>query len=243
MTKVAISEKPTPTLKDIYEKELVAKRHNCTDIICLIIFIIFGLVQAIMSLVIFIKGGDPSSILLPHDSSGNKCTGSTPNLFYFNLASCISISALSGTCPSPTICVQTCPNTNLFYLIDSHRTILFNNYCQKSQLNSYFNGNVPSSVDSTTYFALANKQICPTYALESTAFYSRCLPSIISSVVNGVTNALVANDTSTNQTFSITDLTGNPISDQTISTAAKYVINLLNLKTIGKKCFLIFLIS
>ena len=233
MTKVAASDKPQPTLKDIYDKELVAKRHNCTDILCLVLFLVFGLVQAVMSLVIFIKGGDPSNIILPHDSSGNKCTGSTPNLFYFNLAACVSVSALVGSCPSPTICVTSCPNTNLFYLIDNHRSILLNNYCSQSQLKSYFSNNVPTTVDAATYFTLANKQICPAYALTSTAFYSRCLPSIISNVVNGVTNAIVANDTASNQSFSITDISGDPLSDQTISSAAKYVINLLNIKSIG----------
>ncbi len=122
---------------------------------------------------------------MPRDSSGNQCTGSTPNLFYFNLLSCLSVSALVSSCPSPTICVNSCPTQNLFYLIDSQRSILFNNYCQQSQLQSYFNNQVPTSVDSNTYFILASKQICPDFALASTAYYSRCLPTVITSVVNG----------------------------------------------------------
>ena len=48
--------KPPPTLQDIYERELVSKRHNCTDVICLLIFIVFGLAQAALSVFIFIKG-------------------------------------------------------------------------------------------------------------------------------------------------------------------------------------------
>jgi hypothetical protein len=53
--------KPAPSLQDIYDRELVSKRHNCTDIICLILFIVFIFVQVIMSLVVFIKGGSPAS--------------------------------------------------------------------------------------------------------------------------------------------------------------------------------------
>ena len=119
--------KSAPKLKDIYEQELVKKRHNCTDVICLLLFIIFGLVQIALSLVVFLRGGDPRDLLLPHDSSSNTCKGSTPNLFYFNLASCVSVGALAGTCPSPTICVNECPNQNLYYLIESHSILIRTN--------------------------------------------------------------------------------------------------------------------
>lgn len=225
------------TIEDVYEKELVKKRHNCTDILCLLIFIIFGLIQIGLSLLVFLKGGDPRNLFLPHDSSGNLCTGSTPNLFFFNLASCVSISALSGTCPSPTICVQTCPKDNLFFMIDSHRQILLNNYCLKSKLNNYFSGSVPSNIDVTTYSDLASKQICPTYAVSSDALYSRCLPTILTSVLNAAASSLSATDSSSSQNVTITDFQNQPITDQTLVKAAQYVVSLLNLNTIGKVFF------
>ena len=93
--------------------------------------------------------------------------------------------------------------------------------------------------------------------MASTAYYSRCLPSVVTSLVNGrkhqliaktthyfilfylaqhlgVTNALTANDSSSNVSYSITDLTGNGITDQSVAQAAKYVINLLNIQSTGK---------
>jgi hypothetical protein len=222
------------TIEDVYERELVKKRHNCTDIICLLIFIIFGLAQVGLSLLVFLKGGDPRNLFLPHDSSGNLCAGSKPNLFFFNLASCVSITALSGICPSPTICVQSCPKDNLFYMIDSQRQILFNNYCLKSKLNDYFSGSVPSSIDATTYSDLASKQICPTYTISSDTFYSRCLPTLLTSVLNGVASSLTATDSSSSQNITITDFKNQPITDQTLVKAAQYVVSLLNLNTIGK---------
>jgi solute carrier family 44 (choline transporter-like protein), member 2/4/5 len=229
--KVAPSDKPQPTLQDVYEKELVSKRHNCTDIICLLIFFIFGLIQIVMSLVVFIKGGDPQNVIRPHDSSGNICSGSTPNLFYFNLPSCLSVSALVSSCPSPTICVSSCPAQNLFYMIDSQRSVLYPTYCDQNALNSYYSNQAPTSVSSSTYFTLASKQICPLYALASAGYYSRCLPTIITSVVNGVTNALYANDSTSNTTYAITDISGISITDQTISSAAKYILNLLDIQS------------
>ena len=47
---------PPPTLKDVYERELVTKRHNCTDVICLIIFIVCCVAQLALSILIYVKG-------------------------------------------------------------------------------------------------------------------------------------------------------------------------------------------
>ena len=77
---------------------------------------------------------------------------------------------------------------------------------------------------------LATSYICPSYALNSTSFYSRCLPSIISSVVIGVSNSLTANS-SNGVSFQITDLTNTSLTDQMIAKGATYVLDLLNLKT------------
>ena len=183
----------------------------------------------------FAKGGDPANVILPHDSNGERCSGSTPNLFYLNLVSCMSVSALVGSCSTPTMCVSNCPDQYLFYLIDSQRDTLFKGYCVQSQLKAYFSPNpVPPTVDSTTYLVLINKQICPSYALTSTAFYSRCLPNLISSTAYAATNVLISQDPFTNQTFNITDpFTGNSITSSIVTQAAKYVTDLLNIKTTG----------
>jgi solute carrier family 44 (choline transporter-like protein), member 2/4/5 len=221
------------TLQDAYERDIAKKRHNCTDVLCLIIFILFGIVQLLLTLVVFIKGGDPRTFLLPHDSSGNVCTGSTPNLFYFNMAACLNVNALISSCPTPTICVNTCPSNNLFYMIDSQRSTLFSNYCDSTKLLNYFNSQLPISIDSTTYSTLVTKQICPAYVLASSSFYSRCIPTVITSVLNGITTALTVSDSSSNSTMNITDSQNNTITDQTISSAAQYIIKLLNLNTIA----------
>jgi len=51
-----VDAKPKPTMEEIYQKELVSKRHNCTDIICIIIFIVLCLIQIGISILIFVKG-------------------------------------------------------------------------------------------------------------------------------------------------------------------------------------------
>ena len=225
------ADKPKPTLKDIYERELVKKRHSCTDIICLILFLIFGLVQAALSILIFANGGDPRNILLPHDSNGNICQGSKPNLFYFNLAACLSVSALVTSCNTPSICVASCPTNNLFYMIDSQRSTLYTSYCTTDNSNA---ASIPSAL---SYTNLVQNQSCPGYALSSKALYYRCLPSFIFSLANGFignSSSLTANDTTTGTSYNISDLTsGTAITDKTIYQASQYITSLLNIQSIG----------
>ena len=225
------ADKPHSSSQDKTEHELVPKRHSCTDIICLVLFLIFGLVQVILSLIIFINGGDPRNILLPYDSSGNLCQGSRPNLFYLNLAACLNVNALLTGCTTPTTCVASCPASNLFYLIDSQRSALYKSYCIKDNSNA---ATVPSS---SIYSTLVLNQSCPGYALSSQAFYYRCVPSFVFNIVNGIAGNgtfLTANDTLSNTIYNITDLsTGNAMTDKIIYQAAQYITTLLNYKAIG----------
>ena len=141
-------------LLDMYEKDIVKKRHNCTDIICLILFLVFCLAQLVLSILIYIQPGDPRSLLLPHDSNGNLCSDSKANLFYFNLMECISPTTLVTGCTSPSVCVNSCPTTVYYYVIQSHRDYMLQNLCVTSSLSSYFNGNVPSTVTLADYTQL-----------------------------------------------------------------------------------------
>ena len=56
------SKKDEEEVKDVdllkkYNEEIVKKRHNCSDIICLILFIIFCLAQLVLSILIYIQPG------------------------------------------------------------------------------------------------------------------------------------------------------------------------------------------
>ena len=227
--------RPAPSLQDIYERELVSKRHNCTDIICLILFFIFGLVQAVLSLLVFINGGDPRNFFLPHDSSGNLCQGSKPNLFYFDLVTCLSASALISGCATPSICVSTCPTSNLFYMIDSQRSTLYASYCTTD------NSNAASTPSSSSYTTLVGNLSCPAYALSSQAYYYRCIPSVAFSY-NGTLNQLYATEVSSNSTYALTGSSGS-ITDQVISQASQYITALMNILSISNSKDNIFSIS
>jgi len=57
-TESEVKNEPKATMEEIYEKELVARRHNCTDIICLILFLVCLAIQFIFAVIIFVKGAD-----------------------------------------------------------------------------------------------------------------------------------------------------------------------------------------
>lgn len=78
---------------------------------------------------------------------------------------------------------------------------------------------------------MAGDDICPPYVLNSKPFYSRCLPAIISDVVDGATNGLTATDNS-GSNIQITDESGTSITDTSIKQGAQYVVSLMNLKTV-----------
>lgn len=59
---------PPPTLTDIYERDLLKRRHSCTDVICLVIFIVCCVAQLAVSILIFVKGTNrPLTIVVEHN--------------------------------------------------------------------------------------------------------------------------------------------------------------------------------
>jgi hypothetical protein len=224
-------------IQEHFVNEIQKKRHHFTDIAFLVLFLIFVLIQAILSLIIYIQGGDPRHLVNPHDSNGDMCLDPTPSLFYFNLADCVGLNALFLGCSSPTQCVASCPNNNLYYLIDSHRAILYAKYCMQSSLSAHYNGNPPKSAPSAAdYLKLAVEQICPLYTMESRVFYGRCLPTLFVSAVNSAAD-VVATDPVSNLTLNIHDLT-QPLNYNLISQGAAYVTKLLAVKETGENNFI-----
>ena len=209
------------------------KRHNCTDVICLVLFFLFLVAQVVLSILIYANAGDPKNLLLPHDSNGELCTNQADKLFYHNLMECLSPTILVSGCSSVSVCVASCPDQNLYYPIASHRAILYSTYCSKQLLNAHYNGAPPSSVNEADYLTLANKRICPYYALASSAYFFRCIPSVISSLANS-SAPILANDTLTGSSLQISDAS-QALTGKTVSEAANYLFKLLNLQTIGIK--------
>lgn len=214
----------------------LSRPHSCTDPLCLILFVIFAVGQAVLSIIIYSSGANPTEFLLPHDSNGATCR-SPLSLFYLDIVSCINVDALLTACKSTSVCVSDCPPQNLYYLIPNHRQIMYQQYCQITGLKSYFGPNLPSSVDQSTYYTLASKGICPLYTIASTSLFSRCIPTFLSSSYNQ-SQTIYAIDSITNQSIAISDFT-QTLNFGLVAQGVQYIVNLMNIKTFGNFCSII----
>ncbi|XP_017039014.1 choline transporter-like 2 [Drosophila ficusphila] len=99
-----------------YDRNFTGPRQrdrSCTDIPCLLLFVLFLVGWGFIAQYA-IKNGDLNKLLVPTDSFNRKCgldSGvlNKQNLFFFDMNQCIDpIVPLTG-CPTPQVCVETCP--------------------------------------------------------------------------------------------------------------------------------------
>jgi choline transporter-like protein 2/4/5 len=213
--------------------DILAKRRNCTDIICLIIFVVFVIIQALISYFAFMCG-DPRQLVTPRDSNGQFCSGSTSSLLYFNLLTCLNVAAALTGCSTPQICISQCPSKNLYPVIQADLNTLVGNYCITSQVQTYFNGSVPVQVSAADYAQLVLKNICPSFLMASKPIFNRCMPALITNVIDIAKN-ITAYDNATNTTYEIFDSTTNQyVNGKLMNSAITYITNFLNIQTIGQ---------
>jgi len=212
---------------------MLEKRRSCTDLICLVLFLVFIGAQAGISAFAY-WNGDPRQLMYPHDSSGELCTGSTIYLFFFDLSKCLGIDALVTGCMTPQICVTQCPTETLFYLVPGHTNSL-TKFCKPKDLIAQYGSTTPT-LTAIQYKNLVDSGSCPSYTLESKALYYRCLPSIITDAIDLTQQIVVSNGTGT--TTPILDPTSSqPITYQLIKSAISYISQLLSIKTTAQYVF------
>ncbi|XP_066258139.1 choline transporter-like 2 isoform X2 [Euwallacea similis] len=137
------------------------KNRSCTDIICLLIFLVFvGAWIAIGAWAI--SHGNPEKLLVPKNSYGLRCgmdetVKDQKYLFFFDLTKCISASSLLG-CNTPQICVKECP-TEAFYCSETNSSNIALPFCD--------------SHDGDVRIYDPNK--CPQWFLPSKSILNRCV--------------------------------------------------------------------
>ena len=155
----------------------IEKKRSCTDVICLLLFIVF--LGAWGAVAFFgIQGGDIDKVIYPTNSEGEVCGRGTqkdrPFLLIFDLTQCLNAAVLVIGCPTETVCVSQCPQENY-----SPAGALFAGFSEetiKEKMRPYckpFN-------DTLTVDELLKKEICPKWYVKSTAFVGRCLPDLTS---------------------------------------------------------------
>ncbi|KAJ8039264.1 Choline transporter-like protein 2 [Holothuria leucospilota] len=171
-----------------YDPSFKGPLHNrsCTDIICLILFIIYIAGMVAVAIIGFISG-DPRRLIYPTDSNGTVCgiDESVKNktfLVFFDLTRC-SPNKLS--CLTPQVCVEECPDYYYFAipgiaqdLYDS-LNLTVNEYKEFGPICDYSVDIDALGEDNDQVLQLVQENKCAPYVLKSTSVFGRCLPEFI----------------------------------------------------------------
>ncbi|XP_033634206.1 choline transporter-like protein 4 [Asterias rubens] len=153
-------------------------KRSCTDVICCVIFLAFLAGIGVVAYFAF-SYGNPDTLLYPSDYQGQLCGVSDtvqtkPYAFYFDLLSCLSSTVLiSLSCPTPQVCVKSCPNTtfSLLEVVDLYTVDWDKLICRYDIDPKAYVGN-----DISKILELATKELCAVYYVPSQPFAGRCLP-------------------------------------------------------------------
>ena len=145
------------------------KNRSCTDILCLLLFLAFlggwGFVAFFG-----IQNGDIGKVLKPTDSNGQICgegpMKDRPYLLFYDLTKCMNPAVLSLGCPTPQVCVEKCPDENLFGYGKPEDEDKMKPFCKKT------------ADLGKDYKTLVKENDCPAWVLKSSPFADRCMPSL-----------------------------------------------------------------
>ncbi|CAG0884688.1 unnamed protein product [Darwinula stevensoni] len=151
-----------------------SKNRSCTDVICLIIFTVFmlGWISIGVYAVIF---GDPSRLIHPTNSKGQKCgydhgLENKSYLVFFDLTKCFHPDVLISGCKTPQVCVEKCPDKTFFAGLP-----VKNESFDRKDLICDEETDVNVSTDLEN---LINEGHCARYYLKSESVAYRCLPAL-----------------------------------------------------------------
>ena len=154
------------------------RNRSCTDVICCVIFLVFLAGMGVVAYFAFAYG-NPETLIYPSDYQGQLCGESEavktkPYAFYFDWLSCLSSSVLiSLSCPTPQVCVKTCPNTtfSLLEVVDLINVDWDKLICRYDVDPKGYVGD-----DFSKILELATKELCAVYYVPSQPFAGRCIP-------------------------------------------------------------------
>ncbi|XP_077286945.1 choline transporter-like 2 isoform X4 [Arctopsyche grandis] len=154
-------------------------RRSCTDLLCLLIFVVFLACWGATS-AYAIMHGDVRRLLVPTDSDGLKCGLDSsvidkPYLVFFDMTKCISPTVPINGCPTKQVCVKECPNTMILRIIidtwtDSKIKEMRDKFVCKYHVDK-------TAIDSKTkILKLMDEEECAENIFESKSTSKRCLP-------------------------------------------------------------------
>ena len=214
----------------------IAKSRSCTDILCILLFLVFLGGWVGVGVLGFLHG-DPEQLIYPSNSRGEICgrgeLADKPSLFFHDLSQCLKLGAVFG-CATPQVCVAECPQktTSLYayaqYLLyGGEWTGVFDleyqrQFCVADVSDADWSAalGVDGRGDGAKLMELINTRKCPSYMIESVSLIGRCIPDF---------------DLADDSNVTITDTNGNNIANgdgeitsSTVGDMINYLVDVLN---------------
>ncbi|XP_003508518.1 choline transporter-like protein 4 isoform X1 [Cricetulus griseus] len=156
------------------------KNRGCTDILCCVLFLLFILGYIVVGLVAWVYG-DPRQVLYPRNSTGAYCgmgeNKGKPYVLYFNIVNCIvaanviSVAQNGLQCPTPQVCVSSCPEAPWTVEgTDRSKTV---GEVYKERRNFC----LPEVSPDMPVEESLHRELCPRFLLPSAPALGRCFPS------------------------------------------------------------------
>ena len=169
----------------------ITKKRSCTDILCILLFVVFVGGWVGVGVLGFLHG-DPEKLVFPSNSRGEICgrgdLASKPNLLFHDPSKCLTLGAIFG-CSTTQVCVEKCPDkaTTLYayalYLKSGSNGpgnwIDFDINYQRQFCVPLTDDEWDQAVDDQSgdeLLKLIDDRKCPSYTLESKPIVGRCLP-------------------------------------------------------------------
>uniref|UniRef100_A0A8D8Y9I3 Choline transporter-like protein n=1 Tax=Cacopsylla melanoneura TaxID=428564 RepID=A0A8D8Y9I3_9HEMI len=158
------------------------KHRSCTDVCCLLLFIVFLCAWAAVAYFAY-RNGDPEMLILPRDSKGKICGKDMsykdkPSLFFFDLTKCLDTTAVLDGCKTPHVCVASCPDTSwtAVHVLSSKQNI---NWSEVQKKLICTDDEIARTVNSKKKLEeVINNNQCAKYYTPMKPFYKRCIPSL-----------------------------------------------------------------
>ncbi|XP_075987480.1 choline transporter-like 2 isoform X4 [Anticarsia gemmatalis] len=169
-----------------YDPNFNGPIHNrsCTDIIWLILFILFLGAWGFVGYY-GMTNGNIQKLLAPIDSNGKRCgldsgLEDKKYLVFFNIENCLTPSTPITGCNTPQVCVKQCPD----------RTILFKEILTAANFEEYRSSMVCTEAvnTATMTFSMAQQYMtekkCASYVLQSQPVLHRCFVNVTEAINN-----------------------------------------------------------
>ena len=198
--------------------------RSCTDVICLLLLIVFCGTWFGVACYAFSRG-NPFQLIHPSNSEGEICgrgaNEGKPNLLFFDLSRCVKLSAALAGCPTPQVCVKTCPDHYWSYVEG-----------KEDKLKQFCTGLSPGEFESgsTDVLRLVKQRKCPAYLLPSKPFFGRCVPTF-----GLVRSTESANITRTIQTKRIQTSNEENLDEGNLREGIAYLMKVIDLRSYGEK--------